>query len=140
MEIVCAPETYRRFESSSLRHANAPIDGCVFFVAQRRALRNADLSEVRASAVRTVLFFLPLATRRRKALPTCLAISSSFPTKKDSRVGAILRLFQKLKPPENRAVFLFLAYHVRIECVLRAFIYPRIRLRFPHLPHSPKRS
>ena len=38
-----------------------------------------SLRSLRASAVRIVLFFLPLATRRREALPTCLAIFSSLP-------------------------------------------------------------
>ncbi len=30
MEIVCAPETYRRFESSSLRQRIAPFSGAIF--------------------------------------------------------------------------------------------------------------
>ena len=37
MEIVCRPETYRRFESSSLRQRNTPLAG-VFFRWRREEI------------------------------------------------------------------------------------------------------
>ena len=49
MEIVCAPETYRRFESSSLRHENAPTKGCVFLWRREEIEGGFVFSEVRAS-------------------------------------------------------------------------------------------
>ena len=49
MEIVCAPETYRRFESSSLRHETAPIFGCVFLWRREEIEGGFVFSEVRAS-------------------------------------------------------------------------------------------
>ena len=56
MEIVCAPETYRRFESSSLRHENAPISGAFFSWRREEIEGGFVFSEVRASDA--VLTFL----------------------------------------------------------------------------------
>ena len=71
MEIVCAPETYRRFESSSLRHENAPIVGAFFswrredivdFPNCRRFARAPSVSDG---------WKYSRGCRRRDALPTC---------------------------------------------------------------------
>ncbi len=50
MEIVCAPETYRRFESSSLRHGNTPITGVFFRGAEKKLKKRRIIGGSREEA------------------------------------------------------------------------------------------
>ena len=56
MEIVCTPETYRRFKSSSLRQTKSTLSWGAFLFFEGRVCRISELSEVHASDVRKRLF------------------------------------------------------------------------------------
>ena len=88
MEIVCTPETYRRFKSSSLRQQTKHPLRVLFCLALERACRSSEVfGGAREQRPQTEAIFFPLSCRRCEALQNKVLPPRLLPTLKNRLAG-----------------------------------------------------